>query len=160
MHGHSKSSISFGCHHDCHAKFVQYLLFSASCIVPWVHFTLGLGCVCPYIKSDTLHHFSRKPSQYVWKKLLVVIQLLSNVWLFVTLWTADARLPCSSLSPSIYSNSCLLSWWFYLTISSSAVPLSFCLQFFPSTRVFSKEFMLCIRWPNYWSFTISLFNEH
>ena len=77
-----------------------------------------------------LHHSSRKPSQWVWKKLLFVIQSLSHVWLFVTLWTADARLPCSSLSPNIYSNLCPLSWWFYLTISSSATPLSFCLQFF------------------------------
>ena len=33
---------------------------------------------------------------------------------------------------------------------------------FPSTRVFSNELVLCIRWPKYWSFTfsISLSNEY
>ena len=27
---------------------------------------------------------------------------------------------------------------------------------FPSIRVFSKESVLCIRWPNYWSFSFSI----
>jgi len=33
---------------------------------------------------------------------------------------------------------------------------------FPSIRVFSKELVLCIRWPKYWSFsfTISASNEY
>ena len=31
---------------------------------------------------------------------------------------------------------------------------------FPSIRVFSHESARCIRWPNYWSFSISPFNEY
>ena len=31
---------------------------------------------------------------------------------------------------------------------------------FPSIRVFSNEFILHIRWPKYWSFSISLSNEY
>ena len=31
---------------------------------------------------------------------------------------------------------------------------------FPSIRVFSNESALCIRWPKYWSFTISPYNEY
>ena len=33
---------------------------------------------------------------------------------------------------------------------------------FPSIRVFSSESVLCIRWPNYWSFSFSISpsNEH
>ena len=31
---------------------------------------------------------------------------------------------------------------------------------FPSIRVFSNELALCIRWPQYWSFSISLPNEY
>ena len=31
---------------------------------------------------------------------------------------------------------------------------------FPSIRVFSNESVLCIRWPNYWSFSISPSNEY
>ena len=30
----------------------------------------------------------------------------------------------------------------------------------PSIRVFSNESTLCIRWPNYWSFSISPSNEY
>ena len=41
-----------------------------------------------------------------------------------------ARLPCPSPSPRIRSNSCLLSQWCCLTISSSATPFSSCLQSF------------------------------
>ena len=31
---------------------------------------------------------------------------------------------------------------------------------FPSIRVFSNESVLCIRWPKYWSFSISSSNEY
>ena len=40
-------------------------------------------------------------------------------------------------------------------ISSSVVPFSSCLQSFPAL-VFSFESALCIRWPKYWSFSISI----
>ena len=41
-------------------------------------------------------------------------------------------------------------------------PLLFLPSIFPSIRVFSKESVLCIRWPKYWSFcfSISPFNEY
>ena len=65
---------------------------------------------------------------------IAVVQLLSHVRLFVIPWTA--RLPCPSLSPSIYSNSCLLSRWCYLSISSSVTPFSFYLQAFPASGSF------------------------
>ena len=42
----------------------------------------------------------------------------------------------SPLSPRVCSNSCLLSWWHYLTISWSAVPFSFCHQSFPASASF------------------------
>ena len=35
-------------------------------------------------------------------------------------------------------------------------PLLFLLSIFPSFRVFSNESVLCIRWPNYWSFSFSI----
>ena len=40
--------------------------------------------------------------------------------------------PCPPLSPGLCSDSCALSQWCYLTISSSAAPFSFCLQSFPA----------------------------
>ena len=46
------------------------------------------------------------------------------------------RLPCPSLSPGVFSNSCLLSQWCSLTNSSSAAPFSFCLHSFPASESF------------------------
>ena len=61
------------------------------------------------------------------------------------------------LSPGVCSNSCLLSQWCCLPISSSAVLFSFCLQSFPASRsVFSSELTIHIRWPKYWSFNFSI----
>ena len=73
-----------------------------------------------------------------------------------------ARPPCPSLTPRVYSNSCPLSWSCNLTISSSALSFSSCLQSFPATGSFSSESVLCIRWPKYWSFSFSISpsNEH
>ena len=48
-----------------------------------------------------------------------------------------ARLPCSSPSPKVCSNSCPWSRWCYITISSSATPFSFCLQSFPASGSFT-----------------------
>ena len=39
-------------------------------------------------------------------------------------------------------------------------PLLLSPSIFPSIRVFSKESVLQIRWPKYWSFSISPSNEH
>ena len=47
-----------------------------------------------------------------------------------------ARLLCPPLSPTVCSNSCLLSRWCYLTISSPATPFSSCLQSFPASGSF------------------------
>ena len=39
-------------------------------------------------------------------------------------------------------------------------PLLILPSIFPHIRVFSKESVLCIRWPKYWSFSISSFNKY
>ena len=39
-------------------------------------------------------------------------------------------------------------------------PLSLLPSVFLSIRVFSNELALCIRWPKYWGFSISPFNEY
>ena len=49
------------------------------------------------------------------------------------------RPPCPSPTPKVYSNSCLLSRWCCTTISSSVVPFSSCLQFFPASGSFPKS---------------------
>ena len=50
-----------------------------------------------------------------------------------------ARLPCPSLSPTVCSNSCPLSWWCYLTNSSSVTAFSSCLQSFLASGSFAMS---------------------
>ena len=64
-----------------------------------------------------------------------------------------ARFSCPSPTPGAYSNSCPLSQWCHPTISSCHL-FSSHLRSFPAS-VFSSESVLCIRWPKYWSFSIS-----
>ena len=66
-----------------------------------------------------------------------------------------ARPPCPSPTPGVYSDSCPLSRWCHLTISSSVVPFSSCLQSFPASGSFQmSQFFPSggqkyhIRWPN------------
>ena len=47
-----------------------------------------------------------------------------------------ARLPCTSPTPRVCSNSCPLSQWYHPTISSSVIPFSSCLQSFPASGSF------------------------
>ena len=50
-----------------------------------------------------------------------------------------ARPPCPSLTPGVYPNSCPLSRWCHPTISSSVIPVSFCLQSFPASGSFQMS---------------------
>ena len=55
---------------------------------------------------------------------------------FCSLWSHEpqhARPPCPSPTPGVYPDSCPLSWWCNLTISSSVVPW---LQSFPASASF------------------------
>ena len=56
----------------------------------------------------------------------------------------------------VHPNSCPMSWWCHPTISSSVIPFSSCLQSFPASGSLSNESVLCIKWPNYWSFSFSI----
>ena len=75
---------------------------------------------------------------------VVAIQLLSHVWLLykrhrsvpLTPGTAACRLPCPSLSPWDYSNSCPLSQWCHSTISFSVTLFYSWPQSFPASGSF------------------------
>ena len=72
---------------------------------------------------------------------LVFVQLLSHVWLFVTPWTVHARLLCPPLSPRVFSDSCPLTPWRYLTTSSSITLFSFYFWSFPAPGSFSMNLL-------------------
>ena len=82
------------------------------------------------------------------------VQLLSRVQLFVTPWTTARQ---ASLSIINYQGSPKL---IESVMSSNHLilchPLLLLPSMFLSIRVFSNESVLCIRWPNYWSFSFSI----
>ena len=63
------------------------------------------------------------------------------------------RLPCSSPTTRVYSNSRSSSRWYHPTILSCH-PLLLLPSIFP--RVFSNESVFHIRWPKCWSFSFSI----
>ena len=90
------------------------------------------------------------------------VQLFSHVWLFVTPWTAACQ-----ASPSITNSQSLPKFMSIESVMPSnhlifCHPLLLLPSIFPSTKIFSNESALCIRWPKYWSFSfnISPSNEH
>ena len=97
---------------------------------------------------------------YVCKYVFVVVQLLSHVRLFVTPLTVAHQAPLSlSISwslPKLLSIELVMpSYHLILWHSLLLLP-----SIFPSVRVFSNELALHIRWPKFWSFSISPSNEY
>ena len=74
-------------------------------------------------------------------KLYFVVQSQSCVWLLQTHGLQHSRLPCTSLSFRVCSNSCPLNQWCYLTISSSTALFSFCLQYIPASGSFLMSWL-------------------
>ena len=90
------------------------------------------------------------------------VQSFSHVQLFETPWTAA---PQASLS--ITNSQSLLRLMSIKQIMPLGhlilcPPLLLLPSIFPSIRVFSNESVLCIRWPKYWSCSLSIspFNEY
>ena len=97
--------------------------------------------------------------------ILHSVQFSSVAQSCLTLWPHElqhARPPCPSPTPEVYSNSCPSSGWCHPAISSSVAPLLLLPPIPPSIRVFSSESALLMRWPKYWSFSLSISpsNEH
>ena len=60
----------------------------------------------------------------------------------------NARPPCSSPTPGVYSNSCLSSWWCHPAISSSVVPFSSCPQSLPASESFLMNQVFALGGPS------------
>ena len=67
------------------------------------------------------------------------------------------RLLCPSPTPEAYSNSASVMPSNHLIL---CCPLLLLPSIFPSIKVFSSESVLHIRWPKYWSFSISPCHEY
>ena len=87
---------------------------------------------------------------------VVAVQLLSCVQVSVTPWTAARQLPLSfTTSPSLLK---FMSIELVMLSNhlSSCCPLLLLPSIFSHVRVFSNELALCIQWPKYWSFSVSI----
>ena len=85
--------------------------------------------------------------------VVVVLQSLSRARLFATQWTAahqaSLSLTTSQSSPKfMFIASVMPSGHFILWCPLLLLP-----SVFPNIRDFSSESSVCIRWPNYWSFS-------
>ena len=103
------------------------------------------------------HSFHCKNLSHIWNH---VVQLLSQVQLFVTPWAAARQ-----ASLSITNSQSLLKLISIESVRPSnhlvlCRPLLLLPSIFPSIRVFSNDSVLCIRWPKYWSFIISHSSEY
>ena len=90
------------------------------------------------------------------------VQSLSRVQLFATPWTA-ARQAFLSINnsrslPKLMSVESVMPFNHLILCH----PLLLQPSVFPSIRIFSNESALCMRWPQYWSFSLSISpsNEH
>ena len=108
------------------------------------------------IESE-IHFLSQKPDQSFCNRYqFSSVQSLSSVQLF-----ASPRTAARQASISITNSQSLLKLMsIKLVVPSNHLilhhPLLLLPSVFPSLRVFSKESVLCIRWPKYWSFSFSI----
>ena len=85
-------------------------------------------------KPGVLHPGSQRCGHSLETELQFSCSFLSD-----SLWPhglQHTRLPCPSPAPGACSKTCLLSWWYHPTISSSVVPLYSCLRSFPASGSF------------------------
>ena len=109
--------------------------------------------------THTCTHTHTHTHTYV-HRCIVAVQSLSHFWLFSAPWTAAHE---ASLSFTI-SQGLLKVMSIELMMPSNYLILCCLLlmlpSIFPSIRVFSNELALHIRWPTYWSSSISPSNEY
>ena len=89
-----------------------------------------------------------------------VVQSLTHVQFLYVPWTAAHLVSLSfTIPPSLFKlmsiESVLLALHLILYLPLLLLP-----PVFPSIRVFSNESALCIRWPEYWSFSFRPSNEY
>ena len=98
-----------------------------------------IGCHCQRESGARGHHGSE---HIVTSCLSICIVQFSHSLMSHSLPPHEpqhARPPCPSPTPGVHPNSCPLSQWYHPTISSSAIPFSFCPQSFPASGSFQMS---------------------
>ena len=100
--------------------------------------------------------YNKRKNSFQYRPQFSSVQSLSLVWLFVTPWTGARQ-----VSLSITNSRSLLKLMSIESVMPSNYlilchPLLLPPSIFPSIRVFSNESVILIKWPKYWSFSISI----
>ena len=116
-------------------------------------FIKGLHLFKSWVTFISFSHLSRKWVDYI---------KANKFWLCCSV----AQFVLLLETPALLASLSFISWSLLKLMSAELVMppkhLIFCYPFFllsyifPSIRVFSNESSLCIRWPNYWSFSFSI----
>ena len=124
-------------------------------------YTLSIyNFICPLLVNLSKQ---KKKNQYLSNILpfqFSSVQLISCVQLFATPWTAACQ-----ASLSITNSQSFLKLMSVESVMPSnhlllCHPLLLLPSVFPSIKVFSSESVLCIKWPKYWSVSMSPSNEY
>ena len=114
--------------------------------------------VCEIGKAEfDYNHMQKESRNHIF---VVVVQLVSHIWLLAAPWTAACQASLSftisqSLLKLMFIESVMPSSHFILCLLLLLLP-----SIFPSIRIFFNESSLRIRWPKYWSFSISPSSEY
>ena len=110
-----------------------------------VDVTLECDVIYISLAKDHWYLWSVDRTQFfpvLYKFLFFCLVQFSHSVVSNSLWTLGlqhTRPPCPSPTPRVYSNSCPLSRWCQPNISSSVVPFSSCLQYFPASGSFQNS---------------------
>ena len=121
-------------------------------IIYWIYININAYYIYPHTLVLCTYYHKNDRNRFQFSSY----QSLSRVWLFVTTWTtaqeASLSITNSRSLPKLMSiESVMPSNHLTLCHSLLLLPL-----IFPSIRVFSNESTLHMRWPKYWSFSISI----
>ena len=126
--------------------------------------------LCQWKFGNFRYSYNGNSNVQEWQGLPKIQNLIFMVWTFslVSQWFLTFFNPMDCSMPGLPVHHQLLESTKTMSIESVMLsnhlilcrPLLLLLSIFPSIRVFSNELVLCIRWPKYWSFSISPPNEY
>ena len=123
------------------------------------HFSWGfrpLSSCFPFITLSSNSRKNQSFSSYSFSS----VQSFSCVLLFATPWTAECKASLSITNSQSLRKLMSIEWVMPSDHLILCHPLLLLPSIFPWIRVFFNESVLCIRWPKYWSFSISASNEY
>ena len=116
--------LHFVCYANCQREELEFIFLHNHLMSSLQRRAVGLQWILTKFRREKEIKYSLQLSCSVMSKSLQAHRL------------QHTRRPYPLPTPGAHSNSCSLSWWCHPTISSSVIPLSYCIQYFPASRSF------------------------